>query len=163
MCCRIVIVILIARIFSHTSQFPFYSVILLRACDCITWLFIGWIFPGDDPAEVAKPLAPPPAMGQIPTEEVKKDDNGPKDPLASMMAPPVSRGLSSKKRMMGGRGGGPPGMMSSPPGMMRGGGGPPGMMMASPAVFTPKAAVFTPKPAAAVTEDETNNTTETTE
>ena len=123
-------------------------------------MFIGWIFPGDDPAEVAKPLAPPPAMGQIPTEEIKKDDNGPKDPLASMMAPPVSRGLSSKKRMMGG---GPPGM-SSPPGMMRGGGGGPPGMMASPAVFTPKAAVFTPKAAvftpkpAAVTEDETNTT-----
>jgi hypothetical protein len=133
----------------------------LRACDYL--IFIGWIFPGDDPAEVAKPLAPPPSMGQIPTEEVKKDDNGPKDPLASMMAPPVSRGLSSKKRMMGG---GPPGM-SSPPGMMRGGLGPPGMM-ASPAVFTPKAAVFTPKTAvftpkpAAATEDEVN-TTETTE
>merc|ERR1711988_583332 len=59
-----------------------------------------WIFPGDDPAEVAKPLAPPPTLGSIPTE-VKTDDkkeNGPVDPIAAMMAPPPGlRGLSARK------------------------------------------------------------------
>jgi hypothetical protein len=57
-----------------------------------------WIFPGDDPAEVAKPLAPPPIM-------TPKADNAPdvsstpaasNDPLAALMAPP-SRAMSSKK------------------------------------------------------------------
>ncbi len=48
-----------------------------------------WIFPGDDPAEVAKPLAPPPI-----TPGVKKSDKAatpaatPNDPLSSLMAPP---------------------------------------------------------------------------
>lgn len=49
-----------------------------------------WIFPGDDPAEVAKPLAPPPIT------PVTKENNAPvstpkptsNDPLAAMMAPP---------------------------------------------------------------------------
>ena len=49
-----------------------------------------WIFPGDDPAEVAKPLAPPP------TTPVMKDtktyattpESTLNDPLAAMMAPP---------------------------------------------------------------------------
>merc|ERR1712238_355617 len=136
-----------------------------------------WIFPGDDPAEIAKPLAPPPTIGKMPTEEVKSNetkDDGPKDPFAAMMAPPVNRGLSAKRRA----GGGPPGM-SSPPGMMGGGGGgggppgmtsqpgmigagsPPGMMM--PAQFS----VFAPKPAAAAAaaaaaKEDPPNATETT-
>jgi hypothetical protein len=55
-----------------------------------------WIFPGDDPNEVAKPLAPPPVIS------VKKDNgniisaqtpakNNDDDPLAALMAPPVGR------------------------------------------------------------------------
>jgi len=148
-----------------------------------------WIFPGDDPTEVAKPLAPPPTIGKMPTEEVKStetEDDGIKDPFAAMMAAPVNRTLSAKRRpggigggrfppgMMGGAGAGPP-SMSSPPGMMGGGGGPsgmssppgmigagspPGMMM--PAQFS----VFAPKPAAAaavaVAKEDPPNTTETT-
>lgn len=57
-----------------------------------------WIFPGDDPAEVAKPLAPPPIM--------KSSDKAPStpapapaasnDPLAALMAPP-SRATSARK------------------------------------------------------------------
>merc|ERR1711924_295711 len=108
-----------------------------------------WIFPGDDPAEVAKPLAPPPTLGSIPTEEVKVDDkkeNGPIDPIAAMMAPPPGlRGLSAKKSSggIGGRYGGGQTAISSPPGMV--GAGPPGMM--SPSAAPPaKFAVFTPKP-----------------
>lgn len=56
-----------------------------------------WIFPGDDPAEVAKPLAPPPIIpkaGKTPAAPAPDTSN---DPLASLMAPPISRALSSKK------------------------------------------------------------------
>jgi hypothetical protein len=108
---------------------------------CLT----GWIFPGDDPAEVSKPLAPPPTI--VTKEEELKEDTKPKDAISSMMAPPQSR-LSTRKRSMGGPPGGMPGGMGSP--MMMGG------MMTPPAfggtttpkfaTFTPKAAVFTPKP-----------------
>lgn len=49
-----------------------------------------WIFPGDDPQEVAKPLAPPPT-----TPIVKESQRGmttpipaSNDPLAMLMAPP---------------------------------------------------------------------------
>ena len=111
-----------------------------------------WIFPGDDPAELAKPMAPPP-MAMKKEEEKPKEDDKPKDAASMLMAPPPSRGISAKKRL-------PPMGASSPmmPMMMPPGGGPPGMMspmapgagFATPkvATFTPKAAVFTPKPAA---------------
>lgn len=49
-----------------------------------------WIFPGDDPNEVAKPLAPPPTtpvvkheMGPVSTPNLSSND-----PLSMMMAPP---------------------------------------------------------------------------
>lgn len=49
-----------------------------------------WIFPGDDPNEVAKPLAPPPTTpvvkhetGSVSTPILNRDD-----PLSMMMAPP---------------------------------------------------------------------------
>ena len=53
-----------------------------------------WIFPGDDPAEVAKPLAPPPTIPRksaedaAPTTPAAPASN---DPLAMLMAPPSSR------------------------------------------------------------------------
>ena len=50
-----------------------------------------WIFPGEDPAEVAKPLAPPPTMPaakKTAETPVKADAN---DPLAALMSPPVQR------------------------------------------------------------------------
>jgi len=112
-----------------------------------------WVFPGDDPVELAKPMAPPPTV--IKKEEVKKEE--PKDAVSSMMAPPPSR-ISAMKKPMGG---GPPGGGMMPP-MMGGmmmppGAAPPGMM--SPirgatggaagipkiATFTPKPVIFTPK------------------
>jgi hypothetical protein len=129
-----------------------------------------WIFPGDDPAEVGKPLAPPPMTGtkedtssSTNNDTPKEDANAkPNDALSSLMAPPPSRGLSSSKKRL------PGGMSSSSSPMMMGGmmmppGGPPGMMSprgfggaattssSTPkfATFTPKAAVFTPKPPAA--------------
>ena len=113
-----------------------------------------WIFPGDDPAEVAKPLAPPPIM-------TPKSDSAPvaasNDPLAALMAPP-SRAVSSKKK------GGPP--MSAPsrryadPLASMGNSSTPGglppissknvpdspMRDASLAAGPPKFAVFQPKP-----------------
>ncbi len=114
-----------------------------------------WIFPGDDPAELAKPMAPPP-MAIKKEEEKPKEDEKPKDAASMLMALPPSRGLSAKKRlpvaasspmmnMMMPPGGGLPGMMSPMA---------PGAGFAAPmvATFTPKAAVFTPKPS--VGEDE---------
>lgn len=52
-----------------------------------------WVFPGEDPAEVAKPVGPPPTApakkpADPPPEESEKK---PKDPLAAMMAPPSTR------------------------------------------------------------------------
>jgi hypothetical protein len=56
-----------------------------------------WIFPGDDPVEVAKPLAPPPIMK--PSDKAPSTPalapSEPNDPLASLMAPP-SRATSRK-------------------------------------------------------------------
>eukprot|EP00804_Cyclotella_cryptica_P019129 CCRYP_020877-RB/>CCRYP_020877-RB protein AED:0.03 eAED:0.03 QI:259/1/1/1/0.8/0.66/6/654/2801 len=57
-----------------------------------------WIFPGDDPAEVAKPLAPPPIMSPK-SESSPVTSSTPaasNDPLAALMAPP-SRVASSKR------------------------------------------------------------------
>jgi hypothetical protein len=57
-----------------------------------------WVFPGDDPAELAKPLAPPPTAK--PKEEQEKEEEKkaePLDPLAAMMAPPPLR-MAAKKR-----------------------------------------------------------------
>ena len=105
-----------------------------------------WIFPGDDPAEVAKPLAPPPIM---PTNSEKPPATpapaAPLDPLAAMMAPPGSRALSQRKATPGtsryaanipGIGGGTPLVKS-------------GMPPPTPVNF----ATFKPKAAAAVKED----------
>ena len=109
-----------------------------------------WIFPGDDPAEVAKPVAPPPIIPKssdtttlIPVTPTRSNN----DPLAALMAPPPSRGIPTK------RGGGPPGVpmtaMASTKSTGGGGGvkntGPP----ISPMNQTPTYAVFQPKPASA--------------
>lgn len=60
-----------------------------------------WIFPGDDPAEVAKPLAPPPIIPKnadaVPATPAPSAA-GSNDPLAALMAPPPSRGVSSMKK-----------------------------------------------------------------
>ncbi len=47
-----------------------------------------WIFPGDDPNEVAKPLAPPPVKPANVVKEEKKEEITKSDPLAALMAPP---------------------------------------------------------------------------
>lgn len=71
-----------------------------------------WIFPGDDPAEVAKPLPPPPKtpmQQEAPKEETKTADL---DPLAALMAPPpVTRSVKKGPAMTpGSMAAGPPGM-----------------------------------------------------
>ena len=110
--------------------------------------------PGDDPNEVAKPLAPPPTMTQAAAQPSidNQQDEGPKDPLAAMMAPP-SRTPSSLRRPAGGAarstgmmpGGLPPGMMPPmPPGAATPAAGRPQPAAGAPPSF----AVFTPKPAA---------------
>lgn len=113
-----------------------------------------WIFPGDDPAEVAKPLAPPPIIP-------KKTDAAPStpaapapaasiDPLAALMAPPPSRGMSSKKKGTSSYGArryaDPLASMSSSSSM--GKKVPPSPMMNNQAAPPPTFAVFQPKPMA---------------
>jgi hypothetical protein len=101
-----------------------------------------WVFPGDNPDELAKPIGAPPTIpaagpstpGPTVAEESKATPN---DPLAAMMAPP-KRAPSSFKRS------GVPGGNSTPRGY-------PGMSnsvgMASPLAATPpQFAVFKPKP-----------------
>lgn len=96
-----------------------------------------WVFPGEDPAEKAKPIGPPPkvpdASMAAPKAEPAADPN---DPLASMMAPPPRITSASKKARpigapMRANYGMPPGMVSS-----QGGAAPP--MPANFAVFQPK-------------------------
>ncbi|KAI2496146.1 hypothetical protein MHU86_18377 [Fragilaria crotonensis] len=58
-----------------------------------------WVFPGEDPAALAKPIGPPP-MATTPAQEVTKEEannEAPPDPLAAMMAPPP-RSISSLRR-----------------------------------------------------------------
>ncbi len=49
-----------------------------------------WVFPGDDPATVAKPLPPPPTMSSTKKEPDAQNTTTPSkaDPLASLMALP---------------------------------------------------------------------------
>eukprot|EP00559_Dactyliosolen_fragilissimus_P008136 CAMPEP_0184872466 /NCGR_PEP_ID=MMETSP0580-20130426/41303_1 /TAXON_ID=1118495 /ORGANISM="Dactyliosolen fragilissimus" /LENGTH=1076 /DNA_ID=CAMNT_0027375267 /DNA_START=19 /DNA_END=3250 /DNA_ORIENTATION=- len=57
-----------------------------------------WIFPGDDPAEVSKPLPPPPQSMKKNISNVSPSTTPslPSDPLSSLMAPPT-RGAPIKK------------------------------------------------------------------
>jgi len=59
-----------------------------------------WVFPGEDPNEVAKPIGPPPIVAKEKEEheEVKeKEETSSLDPLSAMMAPPP-RSVSSIRR-----------------------------------------------------------------
>eukprot|EP01083_Nonionella_stella_P065904 173082_1 len=56
-----------------------------------------WVFPGDDPAEVAKPLAPPPITPIVKDSSVAPASEAKSyDPLASLIAPPNSRSAQKK-------------------------------------------------------------------
>jgi hypothetical protein len=131
-------------------------------------LATGWIFPGDDPAEVAKPLPPPPMVPKAgtptsaPTGGRSNDaslgnqkNETLSDPLAAMMAPP-SRAPSSVNRS--GYGGSAAMRRSGQynPGMMPPGGPPPGLLSPAP-VPVPQFAVFTPNPTAKRDEDSAVN------
>lgn len=98
-----------------------------------------WVFPGDNPEELVKPIAPPPTMTPAATEPVAEPET-PKDPLAAMMAPPKRGGPSSIPR--GGRMGTPrgyPGRMPGTPAM-------PGMPSPGPGTAPPQFTVFQMKP-----------------
>ena len=105
-----------------------------------------WVFPGEDPAEVAKPIAPPPIIPAATSEKESTPAPAPapsNDPLAQLMAPPPVRCLATARRP-----GGPPRGVPSPgafPGMpgIPGGASPPaGGASGAPPTF----AVFQPKP-----------------
>jgi len=102
-----------------------------------------WVFPGEDPAEKAAPLKPPPKTPKTPSEaapapeEPEKND----DPVAAMMALP-NRNPRAARSKPGVR----PSPRSVPPMFM------PGLMSPTPngsaggTSAAPKVAVFQPKP-----------------
>lgn len=107
-----------------------------------------WVFPGEDPAEKAKPIAPPPTLAAA--ESTKKPPGGspkepvPMDPLAAMMAPPRRTPMRRAGSM-------PVSMPSSNSGRSRVPGMPPPVSMNSTnaslsAGAPPQFAVFNPKP-----------------
>ena len=106
-----------------------------------------WVFPGEDPAEKAKPIGPPPRSVQATTKNDAKEGNSSSntsklDPLAAMMAPP-RRGPSALPRSRTHNSSVPPSPASMP--MMF----PMGIDIANSAQPLPKFNVFTPPPAPA--------------
>jgi hypothetical protein len=108
-----------------------------------------WVFPGEDPHEVAKPIAPPPMIPKAGDSAPAPEPSRPaavNDPLAAMMAPPTRKPAALRRL------GAPSGIQTGAytyPGMM-----PPMPGMASPAAAggaPPQFAIFTP----AKKEDET--------
>lgn len=99
-----------------------------------------WVFPGEDPAELAKPIGPPPTTPVVAAaaastsngdaEPAKPPSN---DPLAAMMAPPTR-------------------LPSRPRGRTPGAVGPPGFAQMSN-TKPPQFAMFTPPPASAIASD----------
>jgi hypothetical protein len=98
-----------------------------------------WVFPGENPDEVAKPVGPPPtaATTPAPTPQPKPAEN---DPLAAMMAPPSRAPSSLRRAGVPGTPRGYPGTPGSRPPVTASG--------SSPVVRPPQFAVFQPKPAA---------------
>lgn len=121
-----------------------------------------WVFPGDDPDEVAKPIGPPPTIPKATPEP--KDEPAPAtpaDPLAAMMAPPsrqslIRRSSSTMSTMEKAAPHHYPGMLGGPPGSANratsAGAGPP-PMGGPPPQFT----VFKPAPAPVAKEGEEAN------
>jgi COPII coat assembly protein SEC16 len=98
-----------------------------------------WVFPGQDPAEVARPVAPPPTapLPSAPTPEAPAS----LDPLAAMMAPPPRRGPARPSQGAAVLRRSPASMpMMFPPGMM------PTNGTTSTAGSAPKISVFSPRP-----------------
>jgi hypothetical protein len=95
-----------------------------------------WVFPGEDPHDVAKPIAPPPMMPNAGDSAPVPEPSGPaavNDPLAAMMAPPTRKKPAALRRQ-----GAPSGIQTGAytyPGMLSppaAGGAPPQF-----AIFTP--------------------------
>jgi hypothetical protein len=103
-----------------------------------------WIFPGDDPAEIAKPLAPPPTTPMVKSDSTPVSTPKPAsdDPLAAMMAPPSRSRLTTPNSALRG----PPRIPRSHNPM--GTNAPPSSAtpVASPAA-TPQFVIFQPKSA----------------
>lgn len=103
-----------------------------------------WVFPGEDPAEVAAPLPPPP---KTPSEaapapkEPQTNNNESVSPLAAMMAPP-KRNPSAARARAGVR----PSPSSMPAMFSEGMMPPTPNRIGSGASAAPKIAVFQPKP-----------------
>ena len=58
-----------------------------------------WVFPGEDPADLAKPIGPPPKVSAVvPESPLIKAPSISIDPLAAMMAPPSRIPSSLKSR-----------------------------------------------------------------
>lgn len=121
-----------------------------------------WVFPGEDPAEKAKPLPPPPTpMDMTSKVEVKPEPDMATDPLAAMMAPPKrapasygrSRGVPSTPRSLY------PGIAPPMPGM-----GPTGFTAPGAAAHgggaPPQFMVFKPSPQADKQPEDTPNNNE---
>jgi len=87
-----------------------------------------WVFPGEDPADVAKPIGPPPTtpMADLSAAPAPPPAPASNDPLAAMMAPPQRAPRSRVKKAS----------PSSMPALL-------GTPMGAP---SPKFAVFAPKP-----------------
>ena len=99
-----------------------------------------WVFPGEDPEELAKPIGPPPTAVKTPQATTPAPVAvASMDPLAAMMAPP-QRPPSALRA----RGATPIALVKSPSPM----GG------AAEAVATPQFMVFKPKPASKDPKDE---------
>jgi hypothetical protein len=94
-----------------------------------------WVFPGEDPAEVAKPIGPPPTTPMALSSAPAPPAVIPNDPLAAMMAPPP-RVISAPRSR-------PSGMRPSPRSMPMH--FPSGMMPATPNA-APHFSIFEPKP-----------------
>jgi hypothetical protein len=96
-----------------------------------------WVFPGEDPAEVAKPIAPPPMIPKAGDSAPAPESSRPAavdDPLAAMMAPPTRK--PAALRRLGAPSAIQTGMMPPMPGMASPaavGGAPPQFVIFTPA------------------------------
>ena len=97
-----------------------------------------WVFPGEDPADNAKELAPPPtSVTATPQAKAAPDPaSTSNDPLAAMMAPPQRAPSALRSRSAG----------IPTPSRFAPGSAPSAMAMGSSNVATPQFAVFKPKP-----------------
>jgi hypothetical protein len=128
-----------------------------------------WVFPGDDPAEIAKPIGPPPTtiVATPPSSGKDLDDKGASrenvDPLAAMMAPP-QRGPAALSRSRGAKSSIRPSPASMPimfpPGMTIPGGSNNNTAAALPSVTN--FSVFIPHPATVLQDNVKVETQETT-